>query len=404
MDDAARWSGRWSPNLALYRRRVLRPRLLPLLLAAACLLQGGCLERIVADRLVAPTNGGDLRGRVELTAPGFVNGGGTLGVGPPERPATLVYWVVEPGPFAVEVVPDGAARSPLEEAAAASGVPTGQRWVVFRAGHPQLDHDLVLRRPEADAGPQPLGRREAEATVFLLQGWGSRQRTLPYTWHLAGWLANAGCRVVMPDLRAQGDSSGDALTFGHLERFDQVALADHLASRGLLDGPLGVVGHSYGGGVAIQWAAVDPRVRRVVAMSPFADGQTTGDTVRNLLDDTTGPLAWVLKPFLGDAAFRRIGDRIERELGYDLARSSPIASLPRTDTPLLLIHGTADQNVPVSNARRLLAARPTGSEAWFIEGGDHFDYLFRRDEALREKLETWVERLKAADRGAKEAG
>ena len=366
------------------------PRPILFALALCCLTQAGCLNGFLADRLIAPPNGGGKQGVETLTAPGFVNGGGSLPVGPPERPATIVFWVVEPGPFAVEVVGEGEARSPLNEAVEAQGLPGDQRWVVIRCSHPQLPRDLVLRRPVADAGPQPLGEREAVATVFLLQGWGSKQRTLPYLWHAAGWLADAGCRVVMPDLRGQGDSSGDALTFGHLERRDLAALADHLEGRGLIEGPLGVIGHSYGGATAIQWAAIDPRVERVLAVSAYADGESAGETVRAMLSSKAPPLAFFLNPILSDARFAAVGDRIEEELGYDLAASSPIASMPRVEVPVLLVHGTEDKNVPISNSERLLAARPDQTELIRVEGAEHYRFLLERDDELKEWVLGWL--------------
>ncbi|BAM05009.1 alpha/beta hydrolase [Phycisphaera mikurensis] len=370
-----------------------------LLLATACTLQSGCLAGFVADRLIAPTNGGDLAGVVPLEGPGIFNGGGSLAVGPPESPATIVYWVMEPGPFAAEAVPVGEPRTDLDDVPAAADRGQGQRWVVVRASHPQLDHDLVLRRPVADAGPQPLGARGAAATVFLLQGWGSRQRTLPYLWHVAGWLADAGCRVILPDLRAQGDSSGAHLTFGMHERHDLAALATHLRAAGLLEGPLGVVGHSYGGATAIQWAATDPRVARILALSPYADGETTGDTVRNLLREKSGVLALLLRPLLTDAFFERVGVRIGEKIGSGPDDGSPIASLRQIDTPLLLVHGSDDRNVPVRNASRLRDARPAGTTFWRIDGAAHYDYLFTHQRGLHERLDAWVAALRSADRG-----
>lgn len=386
-----------TPDRPRYGRPVISARpLLLVVLAAACLAQGGCLAPLVADRLIAPTNDGPMTGVKTLTAPSFFNGGGSLPVGPPEAPATIVWWVVEPGPLEAFAVP-GEADAPA---------PTRpERWLSIRARHPQLEHDVVLRRPLRDAGPQPLGQREARATVFLLQGWGSRQRTLPYLWHLAGWLADAGCRVVLPDLRAQGDSSGKNLTYGFFERRDLAALATHLEERGLLEGPLGVVGHSYGGATAIQWAAVDPRVQRVLSLSPYADGKTSGQTVRNLIRASSPPLAAVLGPIFSDAFFHRVSHHIAVKLNVDVSQASPIASLPRIRTPLLLVHGTDDLNVPVSNSVRLEAARPQNTELWLLEGADHFTFFFNQQDQLRARMLRWVEGLQTeSPRNAGSAG
>ncbi|MBI4581131.1 MAG: alpha/beta hydrolase, partial [Planctomycetes bacterium] len=43
--------------------------------------------------------------------------------------------------------------------------------------------------------------------------------------------------------------------------------------------------------------------------------------------------------------------------------------------PLLIIHGTADEIVPVEMARRLHAAAGDPKELWLVDGADHYDPL-----------------------------
>ena len=81
-------------------------------------------------------------------------------------------------------------------------------------------------------------------------------------------LARDGYRVVLVDLRGCGRSSGEWISWGGIEIHDMSQLLDELHRRGLADDRVGVVGFSYGGSLGIQLAAVDRRVKAVVALRP----------------------------------------------------------------------------------------------------------------------------------------
>ncbi len=57
----------------------------------------------------------------------------------------------------------------------------------------------------------------------------------------------------------------------------------------------------------------------------------------------------------------------------------PIANLESIAAPTLVIHGTADTNVPIAMGE-LVATRVPGARLITIEGGDHFVFLTHPDE------------------------
>src|SRR5260370_6895827 len=81
-------------------------------------------------------------------------------------------------------------------------------------------------------------------------------------------LLRAGYSVVMMDQRAHGESGGAMATYGWLERNDTRAVVDALVAS---EHPthLFALGESMGAGIALQSAAVDPRIEAVVAEAPF---------------------------------------------------------------------------------------------------------------------------------------
>lgn len=109
--------------------------------------------------------------------------------------------------------------------------------------------------------PSPRG------TILVLHGIRDRKTNMLGVGRL---LSQNGFRAILIDLRGHGDSSGDRLTCGIVEARDLSQVVDELSRRGLLSGALGVYGPSYGGAVAIQLAALDPRVRAVAAVSTFS--------------------------------------------------------------------------------------------------------------------------------------
>jgi len=76
--------------------------------------------------------------------------------------------------------------------------------------------------------------------------------------------------VVMMDSRAHGESGGDMATYGWKERYDTVAITSALYSTENVR-HLSALGVSMGGAIALQSAAVEPRITGVVAGDPFAD-------------------------------------------------------------------------------------------------------------------------------------
>src|SRR5262249_24452328 len=74
--------------------------------------------------------------------------------------------------------------------------------------------------------------------------------------------------VVAYDSRAHGESEGSACTYGCFEKHDLRRVVDTVRP-----GPVILIGTSLGAAVALQEAALDPRVTAVVAAEAFSAGQ-----------------------------------------------------------------------------------------------------------------------------------
>lgn len=119
---------------------------------------------------------------------------------------------------------------------------------------------------------------------IVLRGWKVRPATANRNWVLlfhgvsdnrtgvlgvAEFLLKHGYSVVMMDARAHGKSGGEIATYGWKERLDTVAITQALRSTESVR-HLFAYGVSMGAAIALQSAAVEPRIEAVVAESPFA--------------------------------------------------------------------------------------------------------------------------------------
>ncbi|MEL7087738.1 MAG: alpha/beta fold hydrolase, partial [Planctomycetota bacterium] len=237
--------------------------------------------------------------------------------------------------------------------------------------------------------------RPATATVVVLQGWGTRVRTADYLLHLGATLADEGCRVIYPDLRGHGDSTGAFVTSGFREVEDLSALLDDFDGRGLLHGPVGVIGHSYGGGIAIQFAAHEPRVERVLALSPLADIRPAMlPGIRMFLKSMrpvqwTLYLQWLINQNAIDKAQRLMGERT----GADLAVHNALAQIERVDVPVLILQGDDDPATPLAGAQKLRDANPERVELVVYPGAGHTSYLRDDFAEIEPRLRDWAAQL-----------
>ena len=177
-------------------------------------------------------------------------------------------------------------------------------------------------------------------------------------------LWRAGNNVLLFDFRGRGESDLAACSLAYHEMIDLDAAVDYAASR-VPDGRIGVVGYSMGAAVSLLVAAREPRIRAVVADSPFA-------SMRDVVGFALARRRIPLHPTLS------IVDSVNRlRYGYALAAVEPLAAVPAiAPRPLLLIHGTDDTIIPIAHSRELFEAAGEPKELWIVPGVGHCGAYF----------------------------
>ncbi len=65
--------------------------------------------------------------------------------------------------------------------------------------------------------------------------------------------------------------------------------------------------------------------------------------------------------------------------------------LSRVHAPLLIIHGTQDELIPVEQGRELFALANEPKACWYVEGAGHNDVAMTAGSAYGEKLRQWID-------------
>lgn len=219
--------------------------------------------------------------------------------------------------------------------------------------HPETEHaaqpnalglpyeDVIIRAPDGvRIHGWFLPHRAARATLLFLHGnAGNISHRLPK----ARRLHDIGLQVLLLDYRGYGRSEGRMSEAGAYR--DARAAWETLRARPDVDETRVVCfGESLGGAVAIDLAARVPCRALIVESSFTSISELVGDLV------PFPPIRWLVSN-----------------------RFDSLRKLPRVEAPILFIHGTADDLVPVRHAHRLFAAARGPKDLFEVPGAGHND-------------------------------
>lgn len=235
----------------------------------------------------------------------------------------------------------------------------------------------------APSVPEGCVDRTFDGAGVRLRGWycpalGPRRAILVYLHGVADSRASArslparftarGYDVVAYDSRANGQSEGEACTYGFYEKQDLVHVLDALPAA-----PVALLGTSLGAAVALQHAAIDRRVRVVVAAETFSDLRTVA-TERAPFVFTKGTI-------------NRAITLAERDGHFTMDDVSPVRAAVDIQVPVLLVHGAADTDTPPAHSQRVFAALAGRKRLMLVPGARH-------NESMRgawDEAERWID-------------
>lgn len=189
--------------------------------------------------------------------------------------------------------------------------------------------------------PHTIGR-----LAILAHGLGhSREQMIPY----ARIFMSLGYDVLMPDARAFGDSEGHTIGYGWLDRLDYerwiITALNELGN----DLEIVLMGISMGAAtvMATSGEPLPSNVKAIIEDSGYTD--LYAEAKFRLTHKFHLP-AYPIMPMANQIA--------RNSAGYAFTDGKILQQVAKSDLPILMIHGSHDQTVPVRNAHQLYEQLP----------------------------------------------
>src|ERR1700737_3611171 len=225
-------------------------------------------------------------------------------------------------------------------------------------------------------GVLPDGRLTVDRVIVAVHGTRTnREDPAAHLLELTAALARKGFGVLSFDMRGMGQSPAAPLSMGNLEQRDVLGAVDFLRS-GRLPFPelgrpriIGGLGVSMGAASLLMAAAGEPAIQAVVSDSAYAE--IVPILEREIAKRSVAPIGRIPGVLAPSALVMA-----QLLYGVDFFAARPVATVARiAPRPLLLIHGTADDYVPITNFRELNAAASSAQGAhvttWIVPNARH---------------------------------
>ncbi|OJV20771.1 MAG: hypothetical protein BGO30_05495 [Bacteroidetes bacterium 41-46] len=180
---------------------------------------------------------------------------------------------------------------------------------------------------------------------------------------LASYYSRLGFDCFSMDMRYHGESEGDFVTYGHLERGDLKELIDYIEKKWGINGKLILWGQSLGAAVSLLVAAEDSRVDGVVSESSYGRFENVAEGYFRLMAGLN------FKP-----AENVIVKRVIGLTGLDPETVSPSIAAKRINIPVMIVHGGRDNKINPANAYEIYSAlKNRMSSILILQNASHLD-------------------------------
>jgi len=201
-----------------------------------------------------------------------------------------------------------------------------------------------------------LPAKDSRAVVVLVHPYrGSRLSML----NRARLLIQHGCSVVMTDLQAHGESKGDRITLGYLERHDVEAAVEYARKRHPNE-PLALIGFSMGGAATLLSSVTEMQGLVLEAVYPTIRAAILNRARRQLGRWYRLPAELLLL-------------QVRPRMGVPPSFFRPIDRLPSVDCPVFIMGGTADPHTTAEDTKSMYAAARAPKQLWMVDGAVHED-------------------------------
>ena len=189
-----------------------------------------------------------------------------------------------------------------------------------------------------------------------------------------------GYNVLIPSMRATEESEGKYIGMGRLDKDDIIGWINKIIEKDK-DAKIILHGSSMGAATVLM-----------------ASGENLPSNVKAIIADSSYTSVWDifkselkarfnLPPFPLMQMFRVMA---QIQAKYDIKEASVINQVKKSKVPILLIHGDADDFVPVTMESKIYESLPGEKEQLIVHGAGHTQSRYREPEAYYKKVFEFV--------------
>lgn len=222
--------------------------------------------------------------------------------------------------------------------------------------------------------------KKNESWVVILHG---QNESVEDIYDIGSRYAAEGYNILMPDLRAHGESEGSFYGMGWLDRLDVINWIDVILAE-YPSANIAIHGVDMGADTALMLSGepLKESIKVIVAESAYT---SAWDAVQN--EYKARHEQWPVFPIM-----HMMNPVMKVWAGYSLTEANAVEQVKKANVPILLIHGKNDTFVTTDMAQTLNQAMASEHEMLTIETGTHGDCRFAEPDTYYNKVFEFVER------------
>lgn len=223
-------------------------------------------------------------------------------------------------------------------------------------------------------------------TVILAHGYHhARMQMIPY----AKIFYNMGYNVLMPDARSHGESQGNLIGFGWLDRRDYIRWVQRAVLLTHPDEKIVLMGISMGAATVLAAAGESDIPSNVVAVIEDSSFNRLDKQFRHRLKE----YYHLPSQELGTIA----SALTKKEAGYSFKEANIQEQIKKIKVPIMFIHGEADRYVPIEMLDDLVEATRVPSYVYLVDRADHVQALPTNPRRYQEEIATFLKKYVNTD-------
>lgn len=197
----------------------------------------------------------------------------------------------------------------------------------------------------------------------------------------SGYYLPRGYGMLLIDARAHGESEGEYIGFGCLDRFDAMQWIDWVIERLGEEIQIFLHGTSMGGSTVLMTSALDlpPQVKGIISDCAFTSPKEVFTHVMHSM--------YHLPAF----PLIQIADEINRrKAGYGMDECNAAREVRKAKVPILFVHGDADTFVPYEMCEKIYENCASDKQKFIVAGAAHAESFYKDTEGYEQALDKFL--------------